>query len=72
MSITMRLILSTAALIALGACSVPGTVSPDQAAVNADTPGWTGRTFVVGSTSTVAGDAEATYLQQKWGIGRQR
>jgi hypothetical protein len=66
-----RSILSTAALlIALAACSVPA--ASDQAAQNASTPGWTGRTFVVGSNSTIAGDAVATYNQQKWPIGRQR
>jgi hypothetical protein len=59
-------------LMALAACSAPAPVSADQAAQNADKPGWTGRTFVVGSNSTVAGDAGATYIQQKWGVGRQR
>ncbi len=34
---------------------------------NANTPGFTGNTVVRGSTSTVAGGAEATYVQQKWG-----
>jgi hypothetical protein len=68
-----RSLCSTAALlIALGACSGPARLSPDRAAQNANTPGWTGQTFVVGSTSTIAGNAEATYEQQKWGIGRQR
>ncbi len=37
-----------------------------------NTPGWTGRTVVVGTNSTVAGDAQATDWSQKWGIGRQR
>ncbi len=68
----LTILLTVAAPIALGACSVPASVTPDQAALNAETPGWTGRTFVVGSTSSVAGDAQATYEQQKWGIGRQR
>jgi ABC-type phosphate transport system substrate-binding protein len=68
----MRSVVLTAVmLVALGACSAP-PVSPDRAALNANTPGWTGSTFVVGSTSTVAGDAQATYLQQKWGVGRAR
>jgi hypothetical protein len=71
MSFTIRSALSTfALLIGLGACTVPPP--PDQGAQNDTVPGWTGRTFVVGSSSTVAGNAEATYLQQKWGIGRQR
>jgi hypothetical protein len=72
MTMMMRSVIpATAMLLALGACSGPAA-SPDQAALNANTPGWTGSTFVVGSTSTVAGDAQATYLQQKWGIGRAR
>jgi hypothetical protein len=33
------------------------------------TPGWTGRTVVPGNTSTVAGNAAATELQQKWPTG---
>ena len=48
-------------LVALGGCSVPGS--------NTNTAGWTGRTIVVGSHSTVAGDAAATELQQRWGRG---
>ncbi len=73
MSITIRSALSTfALLIGLGACTVPAPPNPDQAAQNNTVPGWTGRTFVLGSSSTVAGNAEATYEQQKWGVGRQR
>ncbi len=68
---TTRSILSTTALIAIGACSVPSNPA-DQAKYNDHTPGWTGTTLVTGSNSTIAGDAEATYLQQKWGVGRQR
>ena len=72
MTMMMRSILpAVALLLALGACSVP-TVSPEQAAQNAHLPGWTGSTFVVGSNSSVAGDAEATYQQQKWPISRGR
>ena len=68
-----RSILSAVALLAaLTGCSVPPSGDASQAAQNANTPGWTGRTFVVGSTSTVAGNAQATYEQQKWGIGRMR
>ena len=67
----MRSIASVALLAALGACSSSPPVDPSQAAQNANTPGWTGRTFVTGSSSTVAGNADATYLQQKWGVGRQ-
>ena len=32
------------------------------------TPGWTGRTLVAGSNSTLAGNATATEMQQKWQI----
>jgi hypothetical protein len=42
------------------------------ASAGPDTPGWTGRTMVVGSSSTIAGAAEATYIAQKWGVGRER
>jgi hypothetical protein len=58
-------------LLALGACSVPA-VDANQAARNENTPGWTGRTVVIGSTSTIAGNALATYDQQKWQLGRDR
>jgi hypothetical protein len=69
----MRSILSAGSLLlALGACSAPGNVDAEQAARNANTPGWTGRTFVIGSTSTLAGNATATYDQQKWQLGRGR
>jgi hypothetical protein len=71
-NVTRSIVSAASLLVALGGCSVPASVDANQAAQNANTPGWTGRTFVVGSTSTVAGNAEATYLQQKWGTGRQR
>nr|WP_294508324.1 hypothetical protein [uncultured Rhodopila sp.] len=38
----------------------------------AATPGWTGRTVVTGSTSTVGGNATATEQQQKWQLGPSR
>ena len=44
----------------------------DSASAGPNTPGWTGRTVVVGSRSTIAGAAEATDWSQKWGIGRMR
>jgi hypothetical protein len=73
MTMMTRSIAQAAALLAvLGGCSAPANIDAAQAAKDANTPGWTGRTFVVGSTSTVAGNAEATYLQQKWGVGRER
>jgi hypothetical protein len=57
------------ALLGLPAgCSVAGTDARSTA--DGSTPGWTGRTVVPGSTSTIAGDAAATDLQQKWGVGR--
>ena len=43
--------------------------APDAGAGPA-TPGWTGRTVVLGSTSV--GNPEATFDQQKWQMGRQR
>lgn len=45
---------------------------PADTAAGADRAGWTGRTQVIGNNSTVAGNAEATYLQQKWGVGLRR
>ncbi len=54
--------------IAIALCTLLAacTEVPPQNA-NANTPGFTGNTIVPGSTSTVAGGADATYLQQKWG-----
>lgn len=53
----------------LAACttSPPGMTAGD----GSDQPGWTGRTQVIGNNSTVASNAEATYIQQKWGVGRR-
>jgi hypothetical protein len=60
-----------AVLLAIPAgCGVTG--SGGQAVQGPNTPGWTGRTAVVGSTSTIAGDAAATEQQQKWPVGRGR
>ena len=73
MTRVMGALLSGASLmLVLGACSTPASVNGTQAAQNANTPGWTGRSVVIGSSSTVGGNAEATYEQQKWGIGRER
>jgi hypothetical protein len=44
---------------------------PDTANAGPNTPGWTGRTVVVGSNSTINDDLQATYWSQKWGIGRR-
>ena len=68
-----RAIVPVSALLAvLGGCSTSPNVDAAQAEKNANSPGWTGRTFVVGSTSTIAGNAEATYEQQKWQLGKGR
>ena len=56
-NITRSAVSAAALLVALTGCSVPPSVDASQAAQNANTPGWTGRTFVTGSTSTVAGNA---------------
>jgi hypothetical protein len=49
------------------------TQIPSQTAdAGPDTPGWTGRTVVVGSRSTINDDLQATYWAQKWGIGQRR
>ncbi|HYZ24019.1 MAG TPA: hypothetical protein VE690_17865 [Rhodopila sp.] len=44
---------------------------PATMAQGPDSPGWTGRTIVPGNNSTIAGDAEATYQQQKWPYGNR-
>jgi hypothetical protein len=62
----MRLSLVFAGLLAIPVgCGMSGTGS-SQAVGTPSTPGWTGRTTVVGSHSTIAGDAVATEQQQKW------
>lgn len=58
----LTLILAFCALTAACAPSTP------PVAANANTPGWTGTTVVKGSTSTLAGNAAATYYMQKWPI----
>jgi len=66
----IRAAISTASLlVVLGGRTTPGSNDgANQTAQNTNTAGWTGRTLVVGSHSMVAGDAEASYLQQKWGV----
>ena len=59
-------------LVATFVIPVACTVPPSGQALDPSTPGYTGTTVVVGNNNTIAGDAEATYLQQKWGVGRQR
>jgi hypothetical protein len=64
-------ILTAASLLgglSVGGCAVQGS----QSAASPDTPGWTGSTVVSGNNSTIAGNASATELQQKWPLGRNR
>jgi hypothetical protein len=50
--------------VLLAACTeVPPPYADDN------TPGYTGRTIVLGNNSTIADDAEATYMQQKGAVG---
>jgi hypothetical protein len=59
-----------ATLVTFAGCAAPADM---KAAQDPNTPGATGRTVVIGSNSTIAGDALATYYQQKWGsYGRNR
>ncbi len=62
----------TKPVIAIALCTLLAacTEVPPQHA-NANTPGFTGNTIVRGNNSTVAGGAEATYTQQKWGTCRR-
>jgi hypothetical protein len=66
--IALSLVVPFIAVLGLAGCVSPG----DASASGPNTPGWTGSTVVVGNTSTVAGDAAATYQQQKWPLGRGR
>jgi len=59
-------------LLGLGFLAACTGVPPGMTAVDGSTQGgWTGRTQVVGNNSTIASSAEATYLQQKWELGRR-
>jgi hypothetical protein len=64
-------ILATSLLpcLTLAGCAQPTAAA--MAAAGPNTPGWTGSTIVPGSHSTVAGDAQATYDQQKWPLGER-
>lgn len=53
--------------VVLTGCQQDGSASS-----NGVNPGWTGRTTVPGNNSTIAGDAAATYDQQKWQLGPRR
>ena len=57
-----RLVAAMALCALLGAC----TQAPPPNA-DANTPGYTGATIIPGNNSTIADNAGATYLQQKWG-----
>ena len=53
--------------------ALPGAGSTvDRPNIGANVPGWTGRTVVIGSHSTVAGTAVATRLQQTGQYSPQR
>lgn len=67
--------LSVSACVGGNDATGPGAgvaTAPGQAGANAGRPGWTGSTFVPGSSSTVASDATATRQQQTGSYGRQR
>ncbi len=65
-------ILLVAVLLGVPAgCGAP-QINASEPTANASTPGWTGRTVVRGSTSSVAADAAATEQQQKWQLGPSR
>ena len=55
--------------LTLAGCTPP---PPRTATPNFDTPGWTGRSYVVGSQNTVNGSAAGTYYLQKWGVAPGR
>jgi hypothetical protein len=55
------------------AAAAPSGLEPArQTDPNANLPGWTGRTFVLGSHSSIAGGAAATRMVQTGSYGRQR
>jgi hypothetical protein len=59
----------TRATLAIALCGLLAacTEAPPPNA-NANTPGFTGTTIVPGNNSSIGGNAQATYLQQKWGM----
>jgi hypothetical protein len=71
MTVSMRLFPLPGALLAiLAGCGVTG--NGVQTVHDPTMPGWTGRTVVIGSHSTIAGDAVATEQQQKWPLTPSR
>jgi len=70
MTAVPRALFTAACLIApLAGCGGNQTTA---GVADKSTPGWTGSTFVVGSNSTIAGNAVATDMQQKWQITPSR
>jgi hypothetical protein len=67
-----RLTWSIAFVPAVALLAGCGPTPPDPATAGPNTPGWTGRTAVIGTNSTINDDLQATYWAQKWGIGRDR
>jgi hypothetical protein len=65
---TWSIVVVSAVGLLVGCAQTP----PDMAKVGPDTPGWTGRTMIVGSNSSINDDLQTTYWAQKWGIGRDR
>ena len=63
MHMNLKLLLPLALCAVIAACAAPVS----RTGASASTPGWTGTTVVLGNNSTIEGDAQATYLQQKWG-----
>ena len=59
-----------AMLVFLTGCGL--TQSSESPTRSSGVPGDTGRTKVIGSNSTVAGDAQATDQQRKWPLGPNR
>jgi hypothetical protein len=71
MTVSMRGFLLPGSLLAmLAGCGVTGNGA--QTVRDPNTPGWTGRTVIVGSHSTIAADAVATEQQQKWPLNPSR
>ena len=70
MTIDLRTLLAVGCLTTI--LLVTGCAQDNASASDPNVPGATGRTVVPGSTSTRAGDAEATSQQQKWPLSRDR
>jgi hypothetical protein len=65
-----NLIVATLAALTVIAATAPLANADNADANNANTPGYTGRTTVRGSNSTIAGDAAATRMQQTGSYSR--